>query len=123
MMARGLGFDDSWSEQAYVDLRDTDGGVFRGADIDGDEVLTPAYSLTPLRPRTLNSRKAALAMMMGCINVGELVKSFGVPELLEKMKDFAYCVRSKWAYELVKNGLVGDDRFKKAAVLEDMYHY
>jgi len=128
---RDLGFNRIWLEEAYWAARGTPESVFGGVRHFVDETAFSGYAITSLslwfRP---NAEEKANAK--GCVYAGRVTEWWDVPELSHFNQNFAWCVRSEWAYDWVKTTcsrgkiegyLVGAERFKSAAVLEEIFLY
>lgn len=80
----------------------------------------PRYILTWYPTK---SRRTRLITWHGCISMNDLTKLLGVPTI--PPNDFGYCVKTKWAYDLVKSGMDGGmdelSEHQKAAVLDELW--
>ncbi|KAI7463247.1 hypothetical protein KC351_g15967 [Hortaea werneckii] len=63
--------------------------------------------------------KTRLITAYGCISMRNLTKLLGVPSI--PPNDFAYCVKTEWVYDLVKNGTNGLSELQKAAMLDELW--
>ncbi|KAK5122131.1 hypothetical protein LTR85_004377 [Meristemomyces frigidus] len=112
-----------WLESAYWTLRSTPGGVFKDAKRGRHEQLLPEWPLTEIESAPYGTASPETYYKMeGFTSVKRLVDEFAVPSLPE-IGEWAYCVKSKWAYDMIKTGMANIGRFGKAAVLEEMYLY
>lgn len=115
--ARSNGYNKEWLVRVFTTVVAT-GSFFQDVRFPSPRVgdSIPRYILTPY---PIKSRRTRLITWYGCISVKGLTELLGVPSI--PPNDFAYCVKTKWAYDLVKSGPDGLSELQKAAVLDELW--
>ncbi|GAB1733291.1 hypothetical protein NU195Hw_g5752t1 [Hortaea werneckii] len=115
--ARSNGYNREWLVRVFTTIVTT-GSFLQDVKFPlprvGDSL--PRYILTWYPTK---SRRTRLITWYGCISVKALTKLLGVPTI--PPNDFAYCVKTKWAYDLVKSGMDELSELQKAAVLDELW--
>ncbi|KAI6798952.1 hypothetical protein KC367_g3802 [Hortaea werneckii] len=115
--ARSNGYSKEWLVRVFTTLV-TNGNFFQDVKFPLPRVggSIPRYILTSYRTK---SRRTRLITAYGCISMRNLTKLLGVPSI--PPNDFAYCVKTEWVYDLVKNGTNGLSELQKAAMLDELW--
>ncbi|GAB1742199.1 hypothetical protein NU219Hw_g7760t1 [Hortaea werneckii] len=115
--ARTNGYNKEWLVRVFTTVV-TNSSFFRDVKFPvprvGDSI--PRYILTPY---PIKSRRTRLINCYGCISMRGLTELLGVPSI--PVNDFAYCVKTEWAYDLVRNGRIGLSELQKAALLDELW--
>ncbi|KAI7234483.1 hypothetical protein KC330_g4818 [Hortaea werneckii] len=115
--ARSNGYNKEWLVRVFTTVV-TNGRFFQDVEFPqprvGDSI--PRYILTP---HPIKSRRTRLITWYGCTSMKVLTETLRVPSI--PPNDFAYCVKTKWTYDLVKSGLAGLSELQKAAVLDELW--
>ncbi|KAI6815431.1 hypothetical protein KC340_g15611 [Hortaea werneckii] len=115
--ARSNGYSKEWLVRVFTTLV-TNGNFFQDvkSSSSSGRFHSSIHTLTSYRTK---SRRTRLITAYGCISMRNLTKLLGVPSI--PPNDFAYCVKTEWVYDLVKNGTNGLSELQKAAMLDELW--